>query len=44
MTDRYEGTLVEIAEHLLDRFAPELNISNAAIGEHIRRTIGDRAK
>jgi len=44
MTERYEGTLVEIAEHLLDRFAPELNISNAAIGEHIRRTIGDRAK
>jgi len=44
MTERYEGPLVEIAEHLLDRFAPELNISNGSISEQIRRTIGDRAK
>lgn len=42
--DRYEGPLVTLAEYILGRFAPDLGVTNASIGEHIRRTLGDRSK
>ncbi len=41
ITERYEGRLVQILEHIFDRFAPDLNMTNSAIGGQIRRTIGD---
>jgi hypothetical protein len=43
INERYEGRLVRIMEHIFDNFAPDLNLTNAAIGEQIRRTIGDRS-
>jgi hypothetical protein len=43
ITERYEGRFVAIMEHIFGKFAPELNLTNAAIGEQIRRTIGDRS-
>ena len=39
--ERYEGPLVEILEHILHNFAPDLGMTNSAIGGQIRRTIGD---
>ncbi|GGO62825.1 hypothetical protein SAMN05444398_1293 [Roseovarius pacificus] len=42
--ERYEGPLVEILEHILTNFAPELGITNSAIGGQIRRTIGDLSR
>jgi hypothetical protein len=42
--DRWEGRLVRILEHIFDNFAPDLNMTNSAIGGQIRRTIGDRSK
>ncbi|NOX40196.1 MAG: hypothetical protein GXP05_06695 [Alphaproteobacteria bacterium] len=42
--ERYEGRLVRILEHIFDNFAPDLNMTNSAIGGQIRRTIGDLSK
>lgn len=42
--DCFEGRLVQILEHIFDRFAPDLNLTNSAIGGQIRRTIGDLSK
>lgn len=42
--ERYEGSLVEILEHILANFAPELGMTNSAIGGQIRRTIGDLSR
>lgn len=39
--ERFRGKLVKVLEHIIDRFAPELKITNSAIGGQIRRTIGD---
>jgi len=43
INEKYEGQLVEILTHVFDNFAPELKMSNNAIGEQIRRTIGNRS-
>ena len=44
INERYLGKLVDILEHIFGRYSPELRLSNAAIGDQIRRTIGDRSK
>ncbi len=43
ISDRYEGRFVRLAEYILGQFVPDLAITNASIGEHVRRTIGDRS-
>lgn len=42
--ERYQGRFVRLLEHIFDRFAPDLNMTNAAIGGQIRRTVGNLSR
>lgn len=44
LEDVYGGPFFEPVAYFLTGFAPDLNLSNHSIGEHIRRAIGDRSK
>lgn len=41
--ERYVGTIVDVADYTLRQFAPDRPRTNAAIGEQVRRVIGDRS-
>lgn len=43
IAERYRGALVDLAEGLLNLFAPDLKVAQNSIGDHIRRVVGDRA-
>lgn len=42
--ERYGGPFFRPVYDFLTAFAPELGLSNHAVGEHIRRAIGDRSR